>query len=350
MRGTVLKLGAFTAVCLVFTMYLALTISNVRLSHLWPGRTYDLSATFDDVTGLLPGDQVKVAGVVVGKVTGISVDKGRARVSLQVRSSVRLPSDTEGAVRWRDLLGRRYVYLYPGDAATVLRDGDRIERTRAVVDLGELFNRLGPIVQAIDPAQVNTFLDAITGAIDGNEAALRQAIDDLASVAASLGTRDEAIGELVGNLDTVTAAIASRDAQIRAVLDNLLAVTRTFSENTDVLDAAITELGTVSDQLALLLGTSRTRLEGIIANLAVVTGVLDAKLAPLETAISNLDETGAALHRTSRYGEMLNQAIPCGRIGQPVVAEVPCAPALSGDQSSPSAGVWAIRDVLVGPR
>src|SRR5262249_31141495 len=95
MKGTVAKLVAFVVVCLIFTSYLAFTIGNIHLFR----KTYKLSAHFDDVSGLLPDDNVKVAGVVVGKVSGIKIDKGRARVTFTVKNDLRLPSDTEAAVR-----------------------------------------------------------------------------------------------------------------------------------------------------------------------------------------------------------------------------------------------------------
>src|SRR5205807_3223470 len=173
------------------------TIGNIH-----PFRhTYRLTASFDDASGLLRDDNVKIAGVVVGKVKGVKLKQGRAQVSFEVEKGIKVPTDSSAAVRWRNLIGQRYVYLYPGTASTVRRGGDRVAHTRSVVDVGELFNRLGPIVKAIDPQQVNTFLDAIVGALDGNEQNLRQAIDDLSRVAASLGARDQAIGRLVENLN-----------------------------------------------------------------------------------------------------------------------------------------------------
>src|SRR3546814_15707856 len=101
-------------------------------------------------------DNVKVAGVVVGKVTSVSTDDGQAVVSMQIDDDhADLPKDSSAAIRWRNLIGQRYVYLYPGDSAEALQDGSTIERTTSVVDLGELFNRLGLIVGPIDPPQVN---------------------------------------------------------------------------------------------------------------------------------------------------------------------------------------------------
>src|SRR5207237_5038992 len=103
----VAKLVAFFALCTVLTGYLAFTIGNIHLFQ----HTYTLTATFDDATGLLRDDNVKVAGVVVGKVTSVQIDQGRAKVGFSVKDSVKVPIDSQAAIRWRNLIGQRYIYL-----------------------------------------------------------------------------------------------------------------------------------------------------------------------------------------------------------------------------------------------
>lgn len=344
LRGTIVKLIAFVLVCGGFTAYLAVTIGNIALFR----DEYELTAVFDDVTGLLPNDNVKVAGVVVGKVHAIDIVDGRARVRFTVDDKTRLPTDTEAAVRWRNLLGQRYVYLYPGDDSTVLRDGDGIGKTRSVIDLGELFNRLGPIVKAIDPQQVNQFLDAVSGALDGNEESLRRAIDDLARLATTLAARDQAIGRLIEDLGELAAAVNSRDAQIRTVLDNLVTISQTFSESTEVLDRAVTELGDVSKNLGPLLQANRAHIDRILENVAVLVQVVQSKLPEIETAVTNLDDVALRLFRVSRYGEWLQQVIPCGKIGNPVVVATDCDPEQSGSSTGDVTPVSAAADDVSG--
>src|SRR5437588_3029769 len=135
MIRTIVKLVVFFTVCALFTGYLAFTIGNIHLFQ----HTYKLTATFDDATGLLKDDNVKVAGVVVGKVNSVKIDQGKAKVEFTVKDSVKVPTDSEAAIRWRNLIGQRYVYVYPGTGSTVLRGGDRVTTTRSVVDLRELF-------------------------------------------------------------------------------------------------------------------------------------------------------------------------------------------------------------------
>jgi phospholipid/cholesterol/gamma-HCH transport system substrate-binding protein len=332
-KGTVARLSLFLALCLFFTALLAFTIGNVNYRDPLDRNTYTISAVFDDVTGLLPNDNVKIAGVAIGKVSGIKLVDGRAKVSMKLRKGYRVPSDTEAAVRWRNLLGQRYVYLYPGTSPVVMTKGATIEKTRSVVDLGELFNRLGPIVKAIDPQQVNTFLDSIVQALDGNEGAVRSAIADLGTVTSAIAQRDQAIGRLLDNLATVSDTIVDRDAQIRQTLDNLVALATTFSENTAVVDQAITSLGSISQDLAALLRNNRGQVDSIIANLVVVVKTVQAKLPQLNDVLANLDKATAALFRSGRYGEWLNQALPCGRltIGPGLDEDLPCDIARAGN-------------------
>ena len=332
MRSTILRLVVFVLVTGFFTGYLAVTIGNIQLFK----DQYELTAVFDDVTGLLPNDNVKVAGVVVGKVTGIRVERGEAIVDFVVDDEVKMPSDSQAVIRWRNLLGQRFLYLQPGDAATTLQEGDRITDTRAVVDLGELFNRLGPIVKAIEPAQVNAFLDSITAALDGNEEEVRSTIDDLATLTSALAARDEAIQRLIDNLNTVAGTINSRDAQIRTVLDNLLALATTFRENTDVLDAAITDLGDVSENFASLLESNRAEIDRIIDSLETLVAVVKEKLPSLDVTVANLDEASRALFRSASYGEFLNQEILCSRFGTqtPALAS-PCDPSSAKPGGTP---------------
>jgi phospholipid/cholesterol/gamma-HCH transport system substrate-binding protein len=359
---TLLKFTAFTVVCMVFTGYLAFTIGNIRLFE----QTYTLSATFDDVTGLLPDDNVKVAGVVVGKVTGISIEKGKADVTFSVRDDVRVPSDSTAAIRWRNLLGQRYLYLYPGTSSTVLTSGDEVGETRSVVDLGELFNRLGPIVAAIDPQKVNDFLDTIVEALDGRQDDVGAILDDLAALTTGLATRDEAIGRLITNLNTVAGTIDARDQQIRVVLDNLVTLAGTFSANTDVLDAAITELGDASGSLDTLLSTRAGEIDSIIANLVTVLRTVEDNLDLVDSAVAALPAATVKIFAAGRHGQWLNQVIPCAAF-EPWDGESvpPCKGAItglgnlpeglglpSGDASAPgprpaaSQGADAVTDLL----
>ena len=322
-----IKFGAFVAVCLFFTGYLAFTIGNLDVRDPLGRNTFTLTATFDDVTGLLVNDNVKISGVVVGKVTKISADAGRAVVEMSIDDDHEgIPkAGTSAGIRWRNLIGQRYVYLYPGErGGEALQDGDEIDDTVSVIDLGELFNRLGPIVTAIDPQQVNDLLETLTQAFDGREDQIGGALDDLATLARGLASRDDAIQRLVTDLDTVAGTINRRDAQIEAMLQTLVTLSESFGDNTETLDAALRELGAFGTDLSAVLDANATELDRLLANLAQVTDTVVTKLPELDRILSGLTEATQAIYRAGNRGEMLNQKILCVFIAPPSSSEAGC--------------------------
>src|SRR5438067_13339880 len=97
---TLLKVLAFLLVSVVFTIGLAMKIGNLQLfSH-----TYGLSAVFSDASGVFKGDDVKLAGVDVGRVTGTEIENGKAVVRFDVNKDVKLTTDSIVAIRWRNVL------------------------------------------------------------------------------------------------------------------------------------------------------------------------------------------------------------------------------------------------------
>jgi len=322
-----LKFGAFVVVCLVFTGYLAFTIGNLDVRDPLNRDNYTVSATFADVNGLLLNDNVKVAGVVVGKITGIETHDGVAEVTFQIDNDHDdIPKDSTAAIRWRNLIGQRYLYLYPGDSPQALQDDSHIdiENTASVVDLGELFNKLGPIVTAIDPAQVNDFLETITEALDGREDKVGEALDDLAVLTTGLASRDDAIQRLLTNLDTVADTVNRRDAQIETMLQNLILLSDTFGDNTATLDAALTELASFGTELDRLLDTNSTEITRLLGNLALVTDTVQGRLPELDTFLAGFADASAAVFRAGNRGEFLNQKILCAAVEPPASSTSGC--------------------------
>jgi phospholipid/cholesterol/gamma-HCH transport system substrate-binding protein len=322
-----IKFGAFVVVCLVFTGYLAFTIGNLNVRDPLGRDTYKLSATFDDVTGLLVSDNVKVAGVVIGKVTSVKVESGKAVVEMAIHNDhENIPKQgTSAAIRWRNLIGQRYVYLYPGaPGGEALQDGDTIGTTTSAVDLGALFEKLGPIVTAIDPNQVNELLDTLTQALDGRQDKVGAALDDLATLARGLSSRDAAIQRLVTNLNVVADTLNRRDAQIDTMIQNLTNLADSFGDNTATLDAALQQVGQFGTDLNHVLSTNASQLDRLLTNLAKVTDTVKGRLPQLDTFLSGFAETSEAIFRAGNRGEFLNQKILCAFIGPPTSSSAGC--------------------------
>jgi ABC-type transporter Mla subunit MlaD len=144
------------------------------------------------------------------------------------------------------------------------------------------------------------------------------------------------------------------------VLDNLVLISQTFSQNTDVLDTAVTELGDFSDNFGSLLANNSAQIDRIIGNLNAVTNEVKVKLPVVDSILGGLDTAAKTLFNSSRYGEWLNQVIPCGALlnGPTVPVNNPCVTGLPSLQSggpgapsgaqaaSPVHGAQAITGIL----
>jgi phospholipid/cholesterol/gamma-HCH transport system substrate-binding protein len=370
MIRTAVKFAIFGAVCLALTLWLAFVIGNREFGDPLNRDNFTLTAAFDDVTGLLVNDEVKIAGVEVGKVTGITTEAGRAVVSFQVRNDYRdaLPVDTSASIRWRNLIGQRFLYLVPGQASTMLEPDDEVCGDESVctndsvADLGALFNRLGPIVSAIDEGQVNDFLETFTQALEGNTDRLGQTLADLGTLTEGLAGRDAAISSLLEDLNTVAGTLTARDQQIRTLLDNLVVLAQTFSDNTDVVDRSLAEFASFSTDLSTLLETNAAQIDAIIANLdSVVDTEVITRLEGLRGALDGLDEASRAVFNAGRNGEWLNQDILCAATSPPpcptpvnLVDSVINSSAVGTSAPDPQTGtsnlVTMLTEALAGPR
>ncbi|WP_345616732.1 MlaD family protein, partial [Nocardia iowensis] len=144
------------------------------LSRIVPGTTNTYSAVFTDVLGLKQGDDVRMAGVRVGKVEKIDLVHGPnnnkyvAEVTFVVQRDQTLFDDTKALVRYQNLIGQRYVALAPGKSSSPaqLKNNGSIplERTEPSFDVSGLLNGFQPLFQALQPEQVNrlseTFIQA----------------------------------------------------------------------------------------------------------------------------------------------------------------------------------------------
>ncbi|MGH2555206.1 MAG: MlaD family protein [Actinomycetota bacterium] len=304
-RKTMVKVIVFTIVSIVFTVGLAMKIGNLRpFSH-----TYKLEAVFSDASGVFKGDAVKLAGVDVGRVTGAEIQGGRAVVSFTVNNSVKLPRDSIVAMRWRNVLGQRFLYLYPGaERGRYYRDGDRVplSNTENAGDLGEFLNRLGPILRAIDPEKANAFLNAMNTALVGNETAVRQLLDNGGTLAGRLGEMEDEIRTLVSSSDTVMSTYAKQNEDIELIIDDLDVLGGRLENMTGDINSFIVNFAQVQTQLDKLLRENRGHIDGSIANLEAVATLLARHKGGLAQTLCTLPAGVSGYWQTTSWGEWFN--------------------------------------------
>ena len=141
-RTIEVSVGIFIALGFAALLVLAIKVSNFNvLGSLNADNSYQLTAKFTNVGSLKPGAPVTIAGVRVGRVGAIGIDKAsqEALVALSIENAHRdIPADTSASILTAGLLGEQYVGLEPGGDATLLKNGDQITLTQSALVLEKI--------------------------------------------------------------------------------------------------------------------------------------------------------------------------------------------------------------------
>jgi len=298
------KLTVFAVVTMAATMVLYYTIGKIR-----PGTDYtSYKAAFSDVTGLLPGDDIRVAGVQVGRITSSKVHEGHALVSFKLEKSVPLTSAAKARIRFKNLLGQRYVALELSNDGARLKSGDTIPlgQTQPALDLTVLFNGFKPLFKALSPADVNKLATEIVATLQGEGGTVDALLASTSSLTNTLAGRDAAIGRVISNLSAVMSTVADRDETLGDLIEELQRFTTGLAGDRDAIGGSIASIDRLVAATAGLLQDARPALDTDLRHLNTILATLDAKKSVVDQAVKRLPDALTALTRGQSYGSWLN--------------------------------------------
>ncbi|MFV3403562.1 outer membrane lipid asymmetry maintenance protein MlaD [Pseudomonas sp. NY15463] len=141
-RTLEIGVGLFLLAGILALLLLALRVSGLSASP--SNDTYKVYAYFDNIAGLTVRAKVTMAGVTIGKVTAIDLDRDSytGRVTLQLDKKVdNLPTDSTASILTAGLLGEKYIGISVGGEDTVLKDGGTIHDTQSALVLEDLIGK-----------------------------------------------------------------------------------------------------------------------------------------------------------------------------------------------------------------
>jgi phospholipid/cholesterol/gamma-HCH transport system substrate-binding protein len=306
--SSLIKLIIFALVTLVTFGTLAATIANISF-----GDRSTYSAVFTDVTGLAKGQDVRIAGVRVGEIASIGIYKDRTSAVVEFRAarSTVLTRGTVATIKYRNLVGERYLALSQGSgAATPLRDGDMLARdhTQSALDLTVLFNGFKPLFAALSPKDVNDLSAEIISVLQGEGGNINSLLSRTASLTSTLADRDQIIGRTITNLNTVLGTVDAHDKALGDLLDQLQRFVSGLAGDRAAIGSSLTNINNVAGQTADLLKQGRPAIKADVANLGVLASLLNkpANTATFEKFISTTPGKLETITRTATYGSWFN--------------------------------------------
>jgi phospholipid/cholesterol/gamma-HCH transport system substrate-binding protein len=305
---SLVKLVAFIVVTVLATGLLAATIGNLRF-----GGTTSYAALFTDATGLLKGDDVRIAGVRVGEVDGVAVahrrDRAVARVTFTVDSDRPVAVSTRAQIRYRNLVGQRYVALTEGAGSgrSLAEDGTiPLRQTRPALDLTVLFNGFKPLFAALNPEDVNAFAMEIVKTLQGESGDVNSLLGHTASLTSTLADRDAVIGRTIDNLNAVLGTVDERGQQLSTLISELQRFVSGLAEDREAIGASLTNIANLADATAGLVKQGRPAIREDVKQLGVVAGNLDDSKEVVAGVLQRLPGKLDTITRTATYGSWFN--------------------------------------------
>ncbi|MCX2932320.1 MCE family protein [Mycobacterium sp. CVI_P3] len=327
LRGTVWRLGVFLTVCLLGAFALLAVFAQFRFAD---GQTYN--AVFTNVTGLKEGDFVRVAGVEVGKVESIAINRNSTvRVAFSASDKVNLTEGTRAVIRYDNVIGGRFLALDEGAGGVKrLHPGDTIpvSRTAPALDLDSVIGGFKPLFRALSPEQVNALSGQLDQALQGQGPTIQSFLDQAAVLTNTLADRDQLISEVVTNLNTVLGTLGSQSAQLDKAVTNLSGLVEALNARKAGVANAFSGSSAAAASVTDLLVQSRGPIQKVVHETDRVSSIAVADHEYLETLLDTLPDKYRQLGRQGMYGDFFSFYL-CdlvlkmnGKGGQPVYVKV----------------------------
>ncbi|MFI1463968.1 MULTISPECIES: MCE family protein [Nocardia] len=308
-RKPLIGFGLFALVSVLVTVLVWNTLARTV-----DGGTKSYSAVFTDVLGLREGDDVRMAGVRVGKVEKIELTgESQAKVSFIVQDDQTLFGNTKALVRYQNLIGQRYVALAPGsggDASQLAEDATiPVDRTEPSFDISALLNGFQPLFEVLEPEQVNRLSETFVLALQGDRVSLSSFITQAATMATDFQRRDAILSDVITNLSGVMAGLAKRGGELETLITQTRALIGGLYEQGQSLLSSTEQIAGATTALVGMVGNIQPKLEAVQNSTRDALTLFLANGAKLDQAAIDLPAILADAGRFTSEGAYANAYI-----------------------------------------
>jgi len=307
LRTTTAIFAAFGVAAMLVLGVLANTMTN-QVS----GGTSGYTADFTNASGLRPGDDVRAAGVKVGRVQGVTLHKGLARVSFDLSKKQPIYTDTQLSVRYQNLLGQRYLAMLPGPKSSQRLDAEAhvpASRTDPGFDLTALLNGFEPLFATLEPEEINQLSSSIIAVMQGQGGTIESLLTETATLTDHLADKDDVIGQVLDNLVPVLQDLAARGDQLDQTVGDLRALMTSLAKERTSIGGSIDGISELSDATASLVAEARPPLKHDVRTLREFGRISVKELERITSLFETLPGATEAFARPMSHGTWLNMYI-----------------------------------------
>jgi phospholipid/cholesterol/gamma-HCH transport system substrate-binding protein len=272
------------------TLVIAIGLQPERLTSLATAVRYD--AQFVEAGGLTEGNDVVLSGIKVGTVKNISLEKGKAVVTLSVAGRYPLGSDTTAHIETGTLLGERVVTLVSKGTGRLNPLGViPVSRTSSPYSLTQAISELTTNTAGTDTAALNQSLDTLAATLDQVAPQLGSTFDGLSRVSRAINNRTDAMKQLLTHAADVTRILSERSAQVNTLILNANDLIGVLNERRQAIVDLLGSTSVLARQLSGLVADNEAELAPTLEKLNSVTAMLE----------KNRDNIGKALPGLAKF-------------------------------------------------
>lgn len=257
-----------------------------------------------DRAGLMlePGSDVKLRGVVVGRVAAVELVRGQAMIAMDIDAdrAREIPANTSAAIDLSTLFGRKFVtFMWPEQpAATHLTPGVRMTAESVPTEVDELLEKLVVVLRTVEPQKVNGALNALSTALHGRGDGLGAMLVELDGFLARFNGSLPTLQRDLTSAAQTAGVLADASPELLRAVENLTTTGRTLTEKQAELSGfllSFTEFGNHGKSLFAAVGVPLTE---SMRSLAPTTALLAEHAPALPCLVTSLAQSNAYLERT----------------------------------------------------
>jgi phospholipid/cholesterol/gamma-HCH transport system substrate-binding protein len=303
LRTTTAIFTAFVVAAMLVLGVLANTMTN-QVS----GGTTTYTADFTNASGLRPGDDVRAAGVKVGRVEGVALHRGLARVTFDLSKKQPIYSDTRLSIRYQNLLGQRYLAMLPGPESSQRLAGENhvpAGRTDPGFDLTALLNGFEPLFATLEPEQINQLSSSIIAVMQGQGGTIESLLTETSTLTNHLAE----LGQVLDNLVPVLHDLAARGDELDQTVGDLRALMTSLAKERSSIGDSIDGIGELSDATASLVSEARPPLKHDVHTLREFGRIAVKEMGRINQLFDVLPGATDSFARPMSHGSWLNMYI-----------------------------------------
>lgn len=256
-----LRLGIVTLVAIIATLVGAVALGRTGVAK----TSYE--AEFAQAAGLSSGDQVTVAGVRVGAVTGLRLAGDHVQVTMDIDDGVRLGSASQASIKLTTLLGARYVELRPGGSAPLQDNRIPLASTAVPYDLQQSLQDATTTFEAVDAEQIAKSMTTLTQQLQGAPQILPEALSNIEHLSSVIAERRDQIGTMLTSTEKVTGLIGRQQQSLGLLVNQGHEVVGDLAARRELIVRLVAATTKLVNQLQPIFVQDRGQIDELLANL-----------------------------------------------------------------------------------